>query len=171
MANLESLVEEVRATGLPVELSVAGEATQIGPGVDLAAYRIVQEALTNVRKHAGLVPPRVAVRYGRAAPSRSRSRTTPEHGRTAGRAAATASSACASASPCSAARSPQARTARAAFAYMPRCLTGASDESRDSRPRRLRANADFVFAAVLVVTGQAEAWSGQLDADRPPWPA
>ena len=67
MANLESLVAEVRASGLPVELSVAGEAFQIGPGVDLAAYRIVQEALTNVRKHAGLVPTRVAVRYGPSA--------------------------------------------------------------------------------------------------------
>ena len=67
MANLESLVEEVRASGLPVELSVAGEAGHIGPGVDLAAYRIVQEALTNVRKHAGLVPTRVAVRYGSSA--------------------------------------------------------------------------------------------------------
>ena len=67
MANLESLVAEVRASGLPVELSVPGEAFQIGPGVDLAAYRIVQEALTNVRKHAGLVPTRVAVRYGPSA--------------------------------------------------------------------------------------------------------
>jgi signal transduction histidine kinase len=64
MANLESLVADVCAAGLPVELSVAGESQHIAPGVDLAAYRIVQEALTNVRKHAGLVTTRVAVRYG-----------------------------------------------------------------------------------------------------------
>jgi signal transduction histidine kinase len=64
MANLESLVADVKAAGLPVQLSVAGDAEHIPPGVDLAAYRIVQEALTNVRKHAGLVTTRVAVRYG-----------------------------------------------------------------------------------------------------------
>jgi signal transduction histidine kinase len=64
LANLESLVADVRAAGLPVELSVAGEAQHVAPGVDLAAYRIVQEALTNVRKHAGLVATLVAVRYG-----------------------------------------------------------------------------------------------------------
>lgn len=53
LSRLEELVAEVRATGLSVELTLDGEATEVPPGVDLSAYRIVQEALTNVLKHAG----------------------------------------------------------------------------------------------------------------------
>ncbi len=48
------------AAGLPVELSVSGRPRALPPGVDLACYRVVQEALTNVMKHAG--QPRTAVR-------------------------------------------------------------------------------------------------------------
>lgn len=53
LANLERLVEQVRQTGLPVELSIEGEPGPVPPGVDLSAYRIVQESLTNVMKHSG----------------------------------------------------------------------------------------------------------------------
>ena len=53
LARLDALVAHVRDTGLPVDLSVTGSIEQIPPGVDLSAYRIVQEALTNSLKHAG----------------------------------------------------------------------------------------------------------------------
>ena len=53
----------VREAGLPVELHVEGEAKQLPPGVDLSAYRIVQEALTNALKHAGPASAQVVVRY------------------------------------------------------------------------------------------------------------
>ena len=63
MGQLERLVEQVRSAGLPVELAVKGEPRPLPPGVDLAAYRIVQEALTNVLKHAHAGRAVVAVRH------------------------------------------------------------------------------------------------------------
>ncbi|MDQ1295926.1 MAG: hypothetical protein QG608_3813, partial [Actinomycetota bacterium] len=53
LADLESLVEDVRSSGQHVELSQTGPACEVVPGLELAAYRIVQESLTNVLKHAG----------------------------------------------------------------------------------------------------------------------
>ena len=50
--QLDRLLEESRAAGVHVEAVVEGAAVPLSPGLDLAAYRIVQEALTNVRKHA-----------------------------------------------------------------------------------------------------------------------
>jgi signal transduction histidine kinase len=64
LGQLEALLEQVRAAGLPVELAVEGGPAELPPGVDLSAYRIVQEALTNALKHAGPAQARVTVRYG-----------------------------------------------------------------------------------------------------------
>lgn len=60
---LEVLVQQVREAGVPVELSIEGVPTELPPGIDLAAYRIIQEALTNTLKHAGPAGSRVLLRY------------------------------------------------------------------------------------------------------------
>jgi signal transduction histidine kinase len=62
LAQIGSLVDRVRTAGLPVELSVKG-GRDLPPGLDLAAYRVVQEALTNVLKHAGQARTTVRVEY------------------------------------------------------------------------------------------------------------
>jgi signal transduction histidine kinase len=61
--RLTDLVTELRAAGLPVELSEEGPRVALPPGVDLSAFRIVQESLTNVRRHAGTAATSVRVRY------------------------------------------------------------------------------------------------------------
>jgi signal transduction histidine kinase len=63
MATLDALVARVREAGLPVELHVEGAARPLPPGVDVAAYRIVQEALTNALKYAGGAPTSAVIRY------------------------------------------------------------------------------------------------------------
>jgi signal transduction histidine kinase len=62
--DLPVLVETMRANGLPVELRVDGEVRELPAGIELSAYRIVQEALTNVVKHAGGAPARIVLSYG-----------------------------------------------------------------------------------------------------------
>jgi signal transduction histidine kinase len=64
LGDLETLVDHGRAAGLGVELTVEGSRRALSPGVDLAAYRIVQEALTNARRHAGPTRARVTVSFG-----------------------------------------------------------------------------------------------------------
>jgi signal transduction histidine kinase len=63
IASLQALVDEVSATGLPVELTVEGVPRPISAGVDISAYRIVQEALTNAIKHAGACTVAVRLSY------------------------------------------------------------------------------------------------------------
>jgi signal transduction histidine kinase len=63
LRELDGLVERTRAAGLPVSLTVEGEPRPLPAGKDLAAYRVVQEALTNAIKHAGAAPTEVTVRW------------------------------------------------------------------------------------------------------------
>ena len=63
LADLPDLVDRLRATGLPVELTVLGEARALPGAIELSAYRIVQEALTNALKHAGGAAATVQVSY------------------------------------------------------------------------------------------------------------
>lgn len=74
--HLDALLERVRAAGLPVEVTVDGPTQKLAPGLDLSAYRIVQEALTNTLKHAGAsARATVGLRFAPGEP-RSRSSTT-----------------------------------------------------------------------------------------------
>jgi signal transduction histidine kinase len=61
--RLDSLIEEIGHAGLPVTLRVEGERFALPPAIDLSAYRIVQEGLTNALKHAGASRADVVVRY------------------------------------------------------------------------------------------------------------
>lgn len=61
VGQLDQLITESVEAGLPLQLSLEGRAVALPPGLDLTVFRIVQEALTNVRKHAGPVT-RVEVR-------------------------------------------------------------------------------------------------------------
>jgi signal transduction histidine kinase len=64
LADLDALLTEVAKAGLAVRLRVEGTPWQLPAGVDLSAYRIVQEALTNVVKHAGEARAQVTIGYG-----------------------------------------------------------------------------------------------------------
>jgi signal transduction histidine kinase len=63
LEQLEALVERARAGGLDVQLVVEGDAGPLPPGIDLAAYRIAQEGLTNALRHSGASQVTVAVRH------------------------------------------------------------------------------------------------------------
>jgi signal transduction histidine kinase len=66
-AELDELVAQIDAAGLPVRLHVAGTPRPLPRGIELAGYRIVQEALTNALKHAGPASATVSLRYGEQA--------------------------------------------------------------------------------------------------------
>jgi signal transduction histidine kinase len=63
MGQLEALCGQVREAGLPVALRVEGEVRPLPPSLDLTAYRIVQESLTNTLKHAGTTHASVRIAY------------------------------------------------------------------------------------------------------------
>jgi signal transduction histidine kinase len=62
--ELDWLVERARESGLDVDLTIEGEKRRLESGVDLSAFRIVQEALRNTLKHAGPARAQVTIRYG-----------------------------------------------------------------------------------------------------------
>jgi signal transduction histidine kinase len=64
LEQIERLVEQTREAGLPVDLRIEGEPVQLPAGLDLTAYRFVQEGLTNTLKHARAHSAEVMVRYG-----------------------------------------------------------------------------------------------------------
>jgi signal transduction histidine kinase len=66
MGTIDNLLDGVRAAGLPVALEVEGAPRELPPGIDLAAYRVVQEALTNALKYAGPAHAWVAVTWSDA---------------------------------------------------------------------------------------------------------
>jgi signal transduction histidine kinase len=63
LANLDRLLEQSRAADLDIELTIEGQPRALTDGLDLSAFRIVQEALTNVIKHARRTPTRVLIGY------------------------------------------------------------------------------------------------------------
>lgn len=64
LARLDALAAGVRAAGLPVTVTIAGQPRDLPAVTDLAAFRIIQEALTNTIRHAGPATAQVSVRYG-----------------------------------------------------------------------------------------------------------
>jgi signal transduction histidine kinase len=64
LADLDQLIAQLGQAGVQVELTVSGQAADLPPGIDRAAYRIIQEALTNVVRHAETATCRVRIEYG-----------------------------------------------------------------------------------------------------------
>jgi signal transduction histidine kinase len=64
LAQLPALVDRLTAAGLPIDLRVAALPHELSPGLDLAVFRVIQEALTNVIRHAGKPPTTVGLSYG-----------------------------------------------------------------------------------------------------------
>jgi signal transduction histidine kinase len=61
---LDDLLDQARSTGLDVRLETTGEKRPLSAGTDLAAFRIVQESMTNVARHSGARTVRIKIAYG-----------------------------------------------------------------------------------------------------------
>ena len=135
LADLDELVDVARASGLPITVVVDGAPRELAPLVDQSAYRIVQEAVTNVVKHADRAPTTITLGYG----DRALELTIADEGEVSiSTTAATASSGCASAPSCSAARSRRARaTGRAS-----KCKRSCRTDEPAARGDRRRPAAD-----------------------------
>ena len=75
LSSLPTLLDQARVSGLTVNLEEVGQSRPLPAGLDLTAYRIIQESLTNIRRHSGARKADVALTWGRT-PLRSRSATT-----------------------------------------------------------------------------------------------
>jgi len=64
LGQLDALAGQFRQAGLPVTVTVEGQAVALAAGLDLSAYRVIQEGLTNALKHGGGAPASVRLRYG-----------------------------------------------------------------------------------------------------------
>lgn len=64
LADVDRLLDQLRAAGLAIEREVHGQPRPLHPTVELTAYRVIQESLTNVAKHAGAAETTVRLRYG-----------------------------------------------------------------------------------------------------------
>lgn len=64
LAQLDELIARVRRAGLPITVHLQGQPVALPQALDLSAYRLIQEALTNVLKHQGAAPTDVVIRYG-----------------------------------------------------------------------------------------------------------
>jgi len=63
LARVDDLVADVRAAGLPVSLEISGDPVVLPTVLDISAYHVLQEALTNVLRHAGMPSTRVAIAF------------------------------------------------------------------------------------------------------------
>jgi len=63
LRRVSELIDDVRAAGLPVELEVHGEPRELPQALDVSAYRVLQEGLSNVLRHAGPIPTSVSLRH------------------------------------------------------------------------------------------------------------
>jgi signal transduction histidine kinase len=63
LAQLHALIDRLTAAGLPIDLRIGELPVELSPGLDLAVFRVIQEALTNVIKHAGKPATTVSLKY------------------------------------------------------------------------------------------------------------